>query len=595
MGYRKTHTFFICPLSLVYLIGFICLGFVGFSVPIAAQTMSESISTIESSNVTVSSKERPTEAFTKCLTPFLKDDSLAMERFGTLFEEGLTLIATSKLLNERQQYLSKSRKFTIHYVTNGIDAVPNTDANEDGIPDFVEWAAEAADSSYQLQINELGYPDPIPTGTSYDIYLKDLSSYGAYGLTNTSRTGIFACGVNSTSTCIFSENDFAGFPPNDHPENQAKGALQVTIAHEFKHAIQYIQNNWQGETDQWAEMDATLMEEVVYDNVNDYYNYIDDFSTDLFTQAHRSLIPGSYEDVTFALYFHEIIGADFWPLSWELIAEDPQTTFLQAAQQVLKTKNKSWKPTLLQAYAFHYASGLNSIYPSFGFEESAFYPDPFITNTLTEFAIDLGSSVPDPVLDVQVEGKITGDLSRMSSRYYEVIVDDVPGSFVRIHSMVDDAAITVGVLTYLNDGTPLYQPLYNESTADSWIEYRLNSNWEDVQKLGIIVTNTHEQVNGYFELVLSDYTYGENIVVQQNYPNPASDRTTIELMLPSRTDLSIDIFDLLGRHTLTVFRGRANAGLQQFSINLSNLSAGTYIYRISAANQVSSKLMTVIR
>jgi hypothetical protein len=249
----------------------------------------------------------------------------------------------------------------------------------------------------------------------------------------------------------------------------------------------------------------------------------------------------------------------------------------------------------LQAYAFHYASGHNSIYPSFGFQESAFYPDPFITNTLTEFAIDLSSSVPDPVLDSQVEGKITGDLSRMSSRYYEVIVDDVPGSFVRIHSMVDDAAITVGVLTYLNDGTPLYQPLNNESTVGSWIEYRFNSNWEDVEKLGIIVTNTNEQVNGYFEFVLSDYTLGEDIVVQQNYPNPASNRTTIELMLPSRTDLSIDIFDLLGRHTLTVFRGRANAGLQQFSINLSKLSAGTYIYRISAANQVSSKLMTVIR
>jgi hypothetical protein len=183
----------------------------------------------------------------------------------------------------------------------------------------------------------------------------------------------------------------------------------------------------------------------------------------------------------------------------------------------------------------------------------------------------------------------------MSSRYYEVIVDDVPGSFVRIHSMVDDAAVTVGVLTYLNDGTPLYQPLNNESTVGSWIEYRFNSNWEDVEKLGIIVTNTNEQVNGYFEFVLSDYTLGEDIVVQQNYPNPASNRTTIELMLPSRTDLSIDIFDLLGRHTLTVFRGRANAGLQQFSINLSKLSAGTYIYRISAANQVSSKLMTVIR
>ncbi len=595
MGYRKTHPFFICPLSLVFLIGFICLGFVGLSVPITAQTTTEYVSPRESSEVTVLSQVRPTEAFTKCLTPFLKDDSLAMERFGHLFDQGPTLIATSKLVNERQQYLSESGKFIIHYVTNGIDAVPNMDANEDGIPDFVEWAAEAADSSYQLQINELGYPNPIPVGASYDIYLKDMSSYGIYGLTNTSRSGIFACGANSTSTCIYSENDFAGFPPNDHPENQAKGALQVTIAHEFKHAIQYIQNNWQGETDQWAEMDATLMEEVVYDNVNDYYNYIDNFSTDLFTQAHRSLIPGSYEDVTFALYFHETIGADFWPLSWELIAEDPQITFLQAAQQTLETKNRSWKTTLLQAYAFHYASGNNSIYPSFGFEESAFYPDPFITNTLTEFAIDLGSSVPDHVLDYQVEGKITGDLSRMSSRYYEVIVDDVPGSFARIHSMVDDAAISVGVLAYLNDAPPTFKQLNTATPINSWEENRLGINWEEVKKLGIIVTNTNEQVNGYFELLLSDYTLGEDIVVKQNYPNPASDRTTIELMLPSRTDLSIDVFDLLGRHSMTVFRGRANAGLTSYTFDASSLSSGTYVYRVQTTNQVSSKIMTVLR
>ena len=470
----------------------------------------------------------------------------------------------------------------------------NGDANENGIPDYVEWAAEAADSSYQLQINELGYPDPIPSGTSYDIYLKDLSSFGAYGLTNTSRNGIFSCGANSTSTCIYSENDFVGYPANDS-ENQVKGALQVTIAHEFKHAIQYIQNKWEGETDQWAEMDATLMEEIVYDNVNDYYNYIDNFSTDLFTEAHRSLIPGSYEDVTFALYFHETIGSDFWPLSWELIAEDPQISFLQAAKQTLEINNKSWKPSLLQAYAYHYVSGENSIYPSFGFEESTFYPDPFITKTINGFATGLGISVPDPILNSQIEGKITGDLSRMSSRYYEIIAENVPGSFVRIHSMIDDAAIIVGVIAFLNDGSSIYQVLNNESAIGSWVEYRLTINWDDVQKLGIIVHNSNEQINGYFELVFSDYTLGDHIVVNQNYPNPASDQTTIQLTLPNRTELSIDVFDLLGRHILTVFKGRADAGLQQFSVNLHSLSVGTYVLRVRASDQISSKLMTVIR
>ena len=590
MGYRKIYTFLIRPLWFVFLYGFVGLGFIGLSVPTAAQTTTEYVSYGDSSKGTL----LLSDSITKCLTPFLKDDSLATLRFGYHFDKWQTPITSDISTNQRQEYLSKSGKFSIHYVTEGVDAVHNGDANENGIPDYVEWAAEAADSSYQLQINELGYPDPIPSGTSYDIYLKDLSSFGAYGLTNTSRNGIFSCGANSTSTCIYSENDFVGYPANDS-ENQVKGALQVTIAHEFKHAIQYIQNKWEGETDQWAEMDATLMEEIVYDNVNDYYNYIDNFSTDLFTEAHRSLIPGSYEDVTFALYFHETIGSDFWPLSWELIAEDPQISFLQAAKQTLEINNKSWKPSLLQAYAYHYVSGENSIYPSFGFEESTFYPDPFITKTLTDFATGLGISVPDPILNSQIEGKITGDLSRMSSRYYEIIAENVPGSFVRIHSMVDDAAIIVGVIAFLNDGSSIYQVLNNESAIGSWIEYRLTINWDDVQKLGIIVHNSNEQINGYFELVFSDYTLGDHIVVNQNYPNPASDQTTIQLTLPNRTELSIDVFDLLGRHILTVFKGRADAGLQQFSVNLHSLSVGTYVLRVRASDQISSKLMTVIR
>lgn len=590
MGYRKIYTFLIRPLWFVFLYGFVGLGFIGLSVPTAAQTTTEYVSYGDSSKGTL----LLSDSITKCLTPFLKDDSLATLRFGYHFDKWQTPITSDISTNQRQEYLSKSGKFSIHYVTEGVDAVHNGDANENGIPDYVEWAAEAADSSYQLQINELGYPDPIPSGTSYDIYLKDLSSFGAYGLTNTSRNGIFSCGANSTSTCIYSENDFVGYPANDS-ENQVKGALQVTIAHEFKHAIQYIQNKWEGETDQWAEMDATLMEEIVYDNVNDYYNYIDNFSTDLFTEAHRSLIPGSYEDVTFALYFHETIGSDFWPLSWELIAEDPQISFLQAAKQTLEINNKSWKPSLLQAYAYHYVSGENSIYPSFGFEESTFYPDPFITKTINGFATGLGISVPDPILNSQIEGKITGDLSRMSSRYYEIIAENVPGSFVRIHSMIDDAAIIVGVIAFLNDGSSIYQVLNNESAIGSWIEYRLTINWDDVQKLGIIVHNSNEQINGYFELVFSDYTLGDHIVVNQNYPNPASDQTTIQLTLPNRTELSIDVFDLLGRHILTVFKGRADAGLQQFSVNLHSLSVGTYVLRVRASDQISSKLMTVIR
>ena len=93
---------------------------------------------------------------------FLKNDSLATQRFGYRLDQWPNQIAGAISTNQRQEYLSTSGNFSIHYVTEGVDAVPNEDANENGIPDFVEWAAEAADSSYQLQVNELGIQTPYP-------------------------------------------------------------------------------------------------------------------------------------------------------------------------------------------------------------------------------------------------------------------------------------------------------------------------------------------------------------------------------------------------------------------------------------------------
>ena len=86
---------------------------------------------------------------------------MATQRFRVSIESWPNQIAGAISTNQRQEYLSTSGNFSIHYVTEGVDAVPNEDANENGIPDFVEWAAEAADS-YQLQVNELGIQTPYP-------------------------------------------------------------------------------------------------------------------------------------------------------------------------------------------------------------------------------------------------------------------------------------------------------------------------------------------------------------------------------------------------------------------------------------------------
>ncbi|MDA0671857.1 MAG: hypothetical protein O2991_04165, partial [Bacteroidetes bacterium] len=105
-----------------------------------------------------------------------------------------TLLATPSLLrspksralgspNTQQNQLlqtleSPSGKFTLHYALSGSDAVPATDEDQNGLPDYVEAAALAADSSYKKMVLELGYNDPIPVGETYRIDFENMGFYG---------------------------------------------------------------------------------------------------------------------------------------------------------------------------------------------------------------------------------------------------------------------------------------------------------------------------------------------------------------------------------------------------------------------------------
>jgi hypothetical protein len=83
----------------------------------------------------------------------------------------------------------------------------------------------------------------------------------------------------TASAWIVVENDFVGFPPNDEDvtglETVRTGALKVTQAHEFMHALQFNINVYQSG---WLmESHATWAEDAVYDGVNDWHWYINSF------------------------------------------------------------------------------------------------------------------------------------------------------------------------------------------------------------------------------------------------------------------------------------------------------------------------------
>jgi len=81
--------------------------------------------------------------------------------------------------------------------------------------------------------------------------------------------------------------------------------------------------------------------------------------------------------------------------------------------------------------------------------------------------------------------------------------------------------------------------------------------------------------------------------LEQNYPNNPT--TVISYQLPVAGNVSLKLYDVLGREMMTLVNGRQEAGAYNFNLNASNLSSGVYFYRLQSGNFVSTKKMMLVK
>jgi len=170
-----------------------------------------------------------------------------------------------------ESYPSPSGRFRIHYTRSGPDEVPSKDSDGNNVPDYVEETAAAFDSAYSLEVEQLGYKEPVRDGTdggdeAWDVYVRNLWGTRVYGYTTPERrTG---SGYGYTSF-VEIDNDFEdGYP------TKGLDALRITAAHEFFHVIHFSYYGLGG-LEWWMEICSTWMEDVAYTEANDYYHYIE--------------------------------------------------------------------------------------------------------------------------------------------------------------------------------------------------------------------------------------------------------------------------------------------------------------------------------
>ena len=85
--------------------------------------------------------------------------------------------------------------------------------------------------------------------------------------------------------------------------------------------------------------------------------------------------------------------------------------------------------------------------------------------------------------------------------------------------------------------------------------------------------------------------------LEQNYPNPFNPNTIISYQLPTRTHVSLKVYDLLGREVATLVDEFQNAGTYNSQLSIINyqLSSGVYFYRLQAGEFVQTKKMIVLK
>jgi hypothetical protein len=82
--------------------------------------------------------------------------------------------------------------------------------------------------------------------------------------------------------------------------------------------------------------------------------------------------------------------------------------------------------------------------------------------------------------------------------------------------------------------------------------------------------------------------------LNQNYPNPASDNTTISYGLVKSGKVSLVIYDLLGREVKILVNEYQHAEEYRLLINIGDLAPGTYLYTLKADNKpVKTRIMII--
>ena len=136
-----------------------------------------------------------------------------------------------------------------------------------------------------------------------------------------------------------------------------------------------------------------------------------------------------------------------------------------------------------------------------------------------------------------------------------------------------------------NDDSAIYYWRVRPSTA---------SNWDGFYSFNVVVSPTDVTPSG------TDTKLPKPFALGRNYPNPFNPGTTISYDLPRQAQVTLEVFNVVGRKVATLVNGRQEAGHRTVQWDGRDDSgaataSGVYFYRLSAGEFVATAKMVLLK
>ena len=101
-------------------------------------------------------------------------------------------------------------------------------------------------------------------------------------------------------------------------------------------------------------------------------------------------------------------------------------------------------------------------------------------------------------------------------------------------------------------------------------------------------------------LTVNDYLIPKEFILHQNYPNPFNPSTVISFSLSKEEFVSIDIYDMTGKHIICLMNGKKNIGTHHLNWNGRDksgalITTGQYFYQLRTSSSSAVMKMLFIK